>query len=106
MTETGVNPEIVGKYYLKEYVISLGKVLSSLHRYATVSTSLSLDMLVHPYKPGDWVYLRTWSDKLLKGKWKGPFQILLTTYTAVKLEKVLCRYITAGSSQPHHQNGL
>lgn len=57
-------------------------------RYVTVSALLSLDVPVHQYQPGDWVYLRMWSDEPLKEKRKGPFQILLTTYTAVKLEGV------------------
>uniref|UniRef100_A0A8C8AFH0 Murine leukemia virus integrase C-terminal domain-containing protein n=1 Tax=Otus sunia TaxID=257818 RepID=A0A8C8AFH0_9STRI len=35
--------------------------------------------------PGDWVYLKSWTSDPLQEKWKAPYQILLTTYTAVKL---------------------
>ena len=59
----GLNPQKIG---LKEYVQSLGKVLSSLQRYVTVSADLSLDVPVHHYRPGDCVYLRTWLDEPLK----------------------------------------
>ncbi|KAK4811124.1 hypothetical protein QYF61_019755 [Mycteria americana] len=80
--------ELIGKQYLKEYVISLGKVLSSLNRYLHSRTPLGLNTAVHEFQPGDWVYLRTWNDEPLKERWKGPFQVLLTTYTAVKLDGV------------------
>ena len=50
VTEMAVNPKIIeGKHGLKEYVQSLGKVLSSLQRYVTVSADLSLDVPVHHY---------------------------------------------------------
>jgi len=41
---------------------------------------------MHPFLPGDWMYAKSWTSKPLQEKWKGPFQVLLTTYTSVKLE--------------------
>ncbi|KAK4811252.1 hypothetical protein QYF61_022149 [Mycteria americana] len=58
------------------------------YRYLHLRTPLGLDTAVHEFQLGDWVYLRTWSDEPLKECWKGPFQVLLTTYTAVKLDGV------------------
>ncbi|XP_027763227.1 uncharacterized protein LOC114070180 [Empidonax traillii] len=34
---------------------------------------------------GDWVYIKWWDSDLLRAKWRGPFQILLTSLTAVKV---------------------
>ncbi|GAB0207407.1 hypothetical protein GRJ2_003206300 [Grus japonensis] len=57
-------------------------------RFVADRAPLSLDTTVHTFQPGDWVYLKTWSDEPLKERWKGPFQILLTTYTAIKLNGI------------------
>ncbi|XP_052633778.1 soluble lamin-associated protein of 75 kDa isoform X3 [Harpia harpyja] len=56
--------------------------------YLQLRTPLGLDTAVHEFQPGDWVYLKTWNNKPLKEHSKGPFQILLTTYTTVKLNRV------------------
>lgn len=75
---------VIGDHHLKEYVISLGKTLASLHKFVVLASPVPLDIQVHPHQPGDWVYVRSWSEEPLQPKWKGPYQVLLTTHTAVK----------------------
>lgn len=43
---------------------------------------------LHPFEPGDWIWIKSfiWKSPLLP-KWKRPFQILLTTQTAVKVSE-------------------
>ncbi|XP_058279919.1 uncharacterized protein LOC120764969 [Hirundo rustica] len=40
---------------------------------------------VHDISPGDHVYVRNWSVEPLKESWNGPYQVLMTTYTSVKV---------------------
>ncbi|KAK4805326.1 hypothetical protein QYF61_018189 [Mycteria americana] len=70
---------IKGQETVKEYLISLSQILSSLHRYLNQRTPLPLDTPVHPFQPGDLVYIRTWKDEPLKEKWNGPYAVLLKT---------------------------
>lgn len=75
---------IQGESDVIHYLIALGKVLQELNKYVVMNKSLNLDLPAHPFQPGDWVYLKSWTSEPLQEKWKGPYQILLTTYTAVK----------------------
>jgi len=76
---------IAGETDLKMYLISLGKTLEALRKYVVLTRSLASDTPVHRYPPGDFVCIRTWNSEPLQEKWKGPFQSLLTTYTAIKV---------------------
>lgn len=53
----------LGELKLREYVISLRKALSSLHRLVAQAAPTILEVTVHPFQSGGWVYLRTWSSE-------------------------------------------
>ncbi|XP_033042828.1 uncharacterized protein LOC117069014 [Trachypithecus francoisi] len=42
----------------------------------------------HQYKPGDWVLVKRHQQETLEPRWKGPFQVILTMPTALKVEGI------------------
>uniref|UniRef100_A0A8C9FTR8 Murine leukemia virus integrase C-terminal domain-containing protein n=1 Tax=Pavo cristatus TaxID=9049 RepID=A0A8C9FTR8_PAVCR len=42
--------------------------------------------LMHDVLPGDYVYVKSLLDSLLEPRSEGPYQVLLTTHTAAKVE--------------------
>ncbi|XP_032532904.1 uncharacterized protein LOC116781316 [Chiroxiphia lanceolata] len=49
---------------------------------------LPLENPVHDISPGDQVYVKNWSVEPLKETWDGPRQVIMTTYTAMKVEGI------------------
>lgn len=63
----------------------LGKVIYDLTPYVQKRIPFSLDTAVHPYSPGDLVWVKDWKQQTLSPTWKGPYTIAVTTSSAVKV---------------------
>ncbi|TRZ08488.1 hypothetical protein HGM15179_018620 [Zosterops borbonicus] len=75
----------ISDVYLKQYVARILSVVKSVRQEAQLAQTLPLDFVVHNIQPGDWVLVKEWKEAPLVAKWRGPFQVLLTTETAVKV---------------------
>ncbi|XP_058549209.1 uncharacterized protein LOC131490745 [Neofelis nebulosa] len=42
----------------------------------------------HQFRPGDWVLIKRHRQGTLEPRWKGPFQVILTTPTAIKVDGI------------------
>lgn len=82
------NVYVTGKQEVYNYVLSLGKTLAQLWRALVWNRPLTLENPVHNIHPGDDMYIKTWNEEPLKEWWSGPYQVLLTTFAAVKVAGV------------------
>ncbi|XP_062370210.1 uncharacterized protein LOC134057228 [Cinclus cinclus] len=71
---------------------ALGWYVTDIGLYKEQSCSEEADSIrkitVHDIQPGDRVYVKNWSTDPLKESWEGPRQVIMTTFTAAKVEGI------------------
>ncbi|XP_059347584.1 protein NYNRIN-like [Ammospiza nelsoni] len=77
----------IGNQYIYDYVITVGKQFDKNATVVIGHQPKQPDCKLHPFNPGDWVYVKNLLGKPLQEKWEGPFQVLLTTFTAVRIKE-------------------
>jgi len=70
--------------FLKKYILGLSSSLSSLRERGLLSQTSPLEFPIHQIRSGEWVLIKTWKETKLQPSWEGPFQVLLTTETAIR----------------------
>ena len=77
---------------MKLYLKSLNSVLTRVHKNASSKLKHTPDITIPSFKPSDQVLLKMWRKQGLEdqasAKWTGPYVVLLTMHTAVKLARV------------------
>ena len=74
---------------MSQYLQALGKVFCHITQETWERTPIPLGNWVHPYQPGDEVWVKDWKKKSLQPVWTGPHTVILATPTAVKLIGVI-----------------
>lgn len=65
--------------------MALSSTLQNLQRFYVLSRNVGLDTPAHLFQAGDWIYVKWWDSDPLQVKWRGSFQVLLTTLTSDKV---------------------
>ncbi|KAJ7415099.1 Pol polyprotein [Willisornis vidua] len=82
------DPHLTGDQILLNYVLALNKTLTAIRGALQWNRPLPLENPAHDVRPGDQVYVKNWTVEPLGEKWDGPFQVIMTTYTAVKVQGI------------------
>ncbi|XP_077782873.1 protein NYNRIN-like [Podarcis muralis] len=95
----------LGEAELTNYVIQLQTQLQRLHHYAAIEgQNLPIDVHAHSFHPDDWILVKVYQKEPLQPAWEGPYQVLLTSPTAVKVgEKNSWLHHTRCKSSPPPQ---
>ena len=83
------DPQQLADLEMSQHLQALGKVFHHIARETLERTPIPLGNWVHPYQPGDEVWVKDWKKKPLQPVWTGPHVVVLATPTAVKVIGVI-----------------
>jgi hypothetical protein len=79
----------IGDLTLRQQIQALGLTFSKINDWVRERLPVSLTTPTHRYRPGDAVWVKEWNVQPLKPHWRGPFVIVLSTPTSVKVAEMV-----------------
>ena len=74
---------------MSQHLQALGKVFCHIAQETWKRTPIPLGNWVHPYEPGDEIWVKDWKKEPLLPVWTGPHMVILATPTTVRVIGVI-----------------
>ncbi|XP_036093311.1 uncharacterized protein LOC107512480 isoform X2 [Rousettus aegyptiacus] len=81
----------ISELTLKQQLQALGTTFQTLNQWVRERLPVSLTTKLHPLKPGDSIWVKEWNIQPLKSLGRGPFTVILSTPTTVKVAEITPR---------------
>jgi hypothetical protein len=78
----------IGDLTMRQQMQALRLTLSKINDWVQATFPANLTTPMHPYRPGDAVWVKEWNVQLLKPHWRGPFVVIFSTPSAVKVAEI------------------